>query len=119
MVDLAGSETASKTGATGATLREGSAINSSLTALGVVMSSLTKKKAKGKKRFVPYRNSKLTEILSDSLGGNCKTAMIVCCSESSYNDTETISTLRFGVRSKKIQNKVKKNEHKTVKEYKA
>ncbi|MCQ2819823.1 MAG: hypothetical protein MJ252_21370 [archaeon] len=105
LVDLAGSEKLSKTGAEGETLKEGNAINKSLTALGQVINALTQKK----KVHVPYRNSKLTRILTESLGGNAKTLLIVTCSPSDYNEEETLSTLRFGKRAKKIQNKPKKN----------
>uniref|UniRef100_A0A3Q3IU85 Kinesin-like protein n=1 Tax=Monopterus albus TaxID=43700 RepID=A0A3Q3IU85_MONAL len=94
LVDLAGSEKVSKTGAAGAVLDEAKNINKSLSALGNVISAL----AEGTKSHVPYRDSKMTRILQDSLGGNCRTTMFICCSPSSYNDTETKSTLMFGQR---------------------
>jgi len=114
MVDLAGSEAAKKTGATGNTLKEAQAINGDLTALGAVMNQLTTRtNAKP-----AYRSSKLTHLLADSLGGNCKTTLIVCASESSFNVTETISTLRFAKSAKKVKNKAIVNEEKSVAEYK-
>ncbi|XP_041332679.1 kinesin heavy chain-like, partial [Pyrgilauda ruficollis] len=82
----------SKTGAEGAVLDEAKNINKSLSALGNVISAL----AEGTKAYVPYRDSKMTRILQDSLGGNCRTTMFICCSPSSYNDAETKSTLMFG-----------------------
>ena len=106
MVDLAGSERSSKTGATGQTLKEGIKINLSLTALGNVISSLVD----GKSSHIPYRDSKLTRLLQDSLGGNTKTVMIAAISPADYNYDETISTLRYASRAKSIKNKPKVNE---------
>ncbi|KAL9614019.1 MAG: hypothetical protein Q9167_001499 [Letrouitia subvulpina] len=105
LVDLAGSEKVGKTGASGQTLEEAKKINKSLSALGMVINSLTD----GKSTHIPYRDSKLTRILQESLGGNSRTTLIINCSPSSYNDAETISTLRFGVRAKTIKNKAKIN----------
>lgn len=105
LVDLAGSEKVGKTGASGQTLEEAKKINKSLSALGMVINSLTD----GKSTHVPYRDSKLTRILQESLGGNSRTTLIINCSPSSYNAEETLSTLKFGVRAKKIQNKAKVN----------
>lgn len=105
LVDLAGSEKVGKTGASGQTLEEAKKINKSLSALGMVINSLTD----GKSTHVPYRDSKLTRILQESLGGNSRTSLIVNCSPSSMNDQETLSTLRFGVRAKTIRNKAKIN----------
>lgn len=105
LVDLAGSEKVGKTGASGQTLEEAKKINKSLSALGMVINALTD----GKSTHVPYRDSKLTRILQESLGGNSRTTLIINCSPSSYNDAETISTLRFGVRAKSIKNKAKVN----------
>ena len=105
LVDLAGSEKVGKTGASGQTLEEAKKINKSLSALGLVINSLTD----GKSLHIPYRDSKLTRILQESLGGNSRTSLIVNCSPSSYNDAETLSTLRFGVRAKNIRNKAKIN----------
>ena len=65
---------------------------------------------------MPYRDSKLTRILQESLGGNSKTTLVICCSMSSYNDKETLSTLRFGYRAKSIKNKAKVNEERSPKE---
>nr|AGU10931.1 Kinesin motor domain [uncultured organism] len=105
LVDLAGSEKVGKTGATGQTLEEAKKINKSLSALGMVINNLTD----GKSQHIPYRDSKLTRILQESLGGNSRTTLIVNCSPSSYNDAETVSTLRFGMRAKAIKNKAKVN----------
>ena len=105
LVDLAGSEKVGKTGASGQTLEEAKKINKSLSALGMVINSLTD----GKSTHIPYRDSKLTRILQESLGGNSRTTLIINCSPSSYNDQETMSTLRFGVRAKAIKNKAKIN----------
>uniref|UniRef100_A0A8D0PLE8 Kinesin-like protein n=1 Tax=Sus scrofa TaxID=9823 RepID=A0A8D0PLE8_PIG len=96
LVDLAGSEKVSKTGAEGAVLDEAKNINKSLSALGNVISAL----AEGTKTHVPYRDSKMTRILQDSLGGNCRTTIVICCSPSVFNEAETKSTLMFGQRSK-------------------
>jgi len=96
LVDLAGSEKTSKTGATGQTLEEAKSINKSLTTLGLVIYNLTE----AKKTHIPYRESKLTRILQESLGGNAKTCLIITCSPSRYNEAETLSTLRFGIRAK-------------------
>lgn len=100
LVDLAGSEKVGKTGATGQTLEEAKKINKSLTALGMVINALTDSKSS----HIPYRDSKLTRILQESLGGNSKTTLVINCSPSSFNDSETISTLRFGSRAKSIKN---------------
>ncbi|OKL63422.1 Kinesin heavy chain [Talaromyces atroroseus] len=105
LVDLAGSEKVGKTGASGQTLEEAKKINKSLSALGMVINALTD----GKSTHIPYRDSKLTRILQESLGGNSRTTLIINCSPSSFNDMETISTLRFGVRAKAIKNKAKIN----------
>lgn len=105
LVDLAGSEKVGKTGASGQTLEEAKKINKSLSALGMVINSLTD----GKSTHIPYRDSKLTRILQESLGGNSRTTLIINCSPSSYNDQETLSTLRFGMRAKAIKNKAKIN----------
>ncbi|KAK0974256.1 hypothetical protein LTS01_014229 [Friedmanniomyces endolithicus] len=95
-----------KTGASGQTLEEAKKINKSLSALGMVINALSD----GKSSHVPYRDSKLTRILQESLGGNSRTTLIINCSPSSYNDAETISTLRFGERAKTIKQKAKINE---------
>jgi len=106
LVDLAGSERQSKTGATGQRLKEATKINLSLSTLGNVISSLVD----GKSTHVPYRNSKLTRLLQDSLGGNAKTLMIANCGPADYNYDETISTLRYANRAKNIKNKAQINE---------
>ncbi|SPQ93996.1 Kinesin-like protein [Plasmodiophora brassicae] len=106
LVDLAGSERQSKTGATGVRLQEATKINLSLSALGNVIRALTSKT----QTHVPYRNSKLTRLLQDSLGGNTKTTMIANIGPAAYNFEETTSTLRFASRAKHIQNKPTINE---------
>ena len=104
LVDLAGSEKISKTGVVGETLEEAKKINLSLSALGNVIYALTIHAD-----YVPYRNSKLTRILTESLGGNYKTSLIITCSPHSYHLDETLSSIQFGQRAKNITNKVKVN----------
>lgn len=106
MVDLAGSERQSKTNATGQRLEEAIKINLSLTCLCQVISALTDSKA----TYVPYRDSQLTRLLQDSLGGNTKTVMIANIGPADYNIDETINTLRWASRAKHIQNKPRINE---------
>lgn len=106
LVDLAGSERQSKTGATGDRLKEATKINLSLSALGNVISSLVDKRS----THIPYRDSKLTRLLQDSLGGNSLTLMIATLSPASYNYDETMSTLRYANRAKSIKNKPTINE---------
>ncbi|KAF5650372.1 kinesin [Fusarium tjaetaba] len=111
LVDLAGSERAKATEATGARLREGSNINKSLTTLGRVIAALADPKAgRGGKRkeVVPYRDSILTWLLKDSLGGNSKTAMIACIAPSDYD--ETLSTLRYADQAKRIRTRAVVNQ---------
>ncbi|KAA8914834.1 P-loop containing nucleoside triphosphate hydrolase protein [Sphaerosporella brunnea] len=107
LVDLAGSERANSTGATGARLREGSNINKSLTTLGRVIAALADQAGRrpsgpnSKRDVIPYRDSILTWLLKDSLGGNSKTAMIACISPTDYD--ETLSTLRYADQAKRIR----------------
>ncbi|EFA83711.1 kinesin family member 3 [Heterostelium album PN500] len=114
LVDLAGSEKIAKTGAQGLTLDEAKMINKSLSSLGNVINALTD----GKSTHIPYRDSKLTRVLQESLGGNSRTTLIINCSPSSYNETETLSTLRFGNRAKSIKNKAKINQERSAAELK-
>ncbi|KAK1947675.1 Kinesin heavy chain [Phytophthora citrophthora] len=115
LVDLAGSEMVRKTGATGRQLEEAKTINKSLSALGMVINALTDSNI----THVPYRDSKLTRVLQESLGGNSRTNLIINVSPSSFNASETISTLRFGMRAKSIKNKAVVNEQRSVAEYEA
>ena len=115
-VDLAGSERGDKTGATGSTAKEGSYINRSLSALGDVIHELEKKSklAAAAKPVIgchiSYRNSALTKLLSDSLGGNSRTVMVASIGPATSNEAETLSTLRFAKRVKSVKNKPKVNE---------
>ncbi|CAN8028598.1 unnamed protein product, partial [Ixodes persulcatus] len=106
LVDLAGSERQAKTGATGERLREATKINLSLSALGNVISALVD----GRSKHIPYRDSKLTRLLQDSLGGNTRTLMLACLSPADSNYDETLSTLRYANRAKNIQNRPCVNE---------
>lgn len=105
LVDLAGSERQSKTGATGDRLKEATKINKALSSLGNVIYALAENSA-----HIPYRDSKLTRLLQDSLGGNSKTIMIANVGPASMNYDETIITLRYAYRAKSIKNKPIKNE---------
>jgi len=99
LVDLAGSERILKTGVVGQQLEEAKKINTSLLALGQVIEALSHKR-----KHVPYRDSKLTRLLQNSLGGNARTAIIISASPHAHNAAETLSALRFGARASKIQN---------------
>lgn len=111
-VDLAGSEKMSKTGIeSGTGLKEAQNINKSLMTLGMVINSLTE----GAKH-IPYRDSKLTRVLQESIGGNSMTNLVITCSPNYMNQNETLSTLRFGQRAKLIKNKVVANTQQSVKE---
>jgi kinesin family protein 13 len=111
LVDLAGSERAVKTGAVGDRLKEGSNINKSLTTLGLVISKLADSSpGKGKESFVPYRDSVLTWLLKDNLGGNSKTVMVATVSPAADNFDESLSTLRYADRAKRIVNHAIVNE---------
>ena len=140
LVDLAGSERVGKTLASGQTLKEAQSINQSLSALGNCMRALTQPLSKPKKksqyntllsnnqsaskdkynsnngRHIPYRNSKLTHLLKSSLGGNAKTTLIVAAASDMENLEETISTLRFGIRAKRIKNNAIANKSMTLQE---
>uniref|UniRef100_A0A1I8EPB8 Kinesin motor domain-containing protein n=1 Tax=Wuchereria bancrofti TaxID=6293 RepID=A0A1I8EPB8_WUCBA len=106
LIDLAGSERQSKTGSHGKRLKEATKINLSLSALGNVISALVG----GRSTHVPYRDSKLTRLLQDSLGGNSRTVMVANIGPASYNYEETLSTLRYASRAKKINNQPRINE---------
>uniref|UniRef100_A0A8C6ZSC3 Kinesin-like protein n=1 Tax=Nothoprocta perdicaria TaxID=30464 RepID=A0A8C6ZSC3_NOTPE len=106
LVDLAGSERQSKMGAHGERPKEASKINLSLSALGNVISALVD----GKSTHIPYRDSKLTRLLQDSLGGNAKTIMVATLGPASHSYDESLSTLRFANRAKNIKNKPRVNE---------
>uniref|UniRef100_A0A183BN98 Kinesin-like protein n=1 Tax=Globodera pallida TaxID=36090 RepID=A0A183BN98_GLOPA len=108
-VDLAGSERLKRTGATGDRAKEGISINSDLLALGNVISALGGA-TKGRVGHVPYRDSKLTRLLQDSLGGNSRTLMIACASPNEPDIAETLSTLNYANRAKNIKNRVVANQ---------
>ena len=111
LVDLAGSERAVKTGAVGERLKEGSNINKSLTTLGLVISKLAEGgSSRGSDNFVPYRDSVLTWLLKDNLGGNSRTVMVATVSPAADNYDETLSTLRYADRAKRIVNHAVVNE---------
>ena len=112
LVDLAGSERIAKTGAEGQTLDEAKSINQSLTTLGKVIKALTTRN----NTHIPYRESKLTRMLSESLGGNSKTCLIITCSPHPFNDQETLSTCRFGQRARSVKNNAKVNREYTIPE---
>ncbi|XP_021365706.1 kinesin-like protein KIF28P isoform X2 [Mizuhopecten yessoensis] len=113
LVDLAGSERADSTGATGDRLKEGSAINQSLSSLGNVIKALADQSTGKKKVVVPYRDSVLTKLLQNALGGNSKTIMIAALSPADINYEETLSTLRFADRAKAIKTTATVNESPT------
>ncbi|KAI5065342.1 hypothetical protein GOP47_0020037 [Adiantum capillus-veneris] len=105
LVDLAGSERAKRTGADGVRFKEGVHINKGLLALGNVISALGDDKKRKEGGHVPYRDSKLTRLLQDSLGGNSRTVMIACISPADSNAEETLNTLKYANRTRNIQNK--------------
>ncbi|KAK7193971.1 kinesin [Novymonas esmeraldas] len=116
--DLAGSERAAATSNTGVRLREGGNINRSLLALGAVVQCLAQQKVRrrqtggtgGGKIFVPYRGSKLTRLLRDGIGGNCRTQMLFCLSPSTKHTEETVNTMKFAMNAKEIQVEAHRNE---------
>lgn len=108
IIDLAGSERAAATKNRGARLNEGANINKSLLALGNCINALCDPR---RRNHVPYRDSKLTRLLKFSLGGNCKTVMIVCVSPSSQHYDETLNTLKYADRAKEIKTKLIRNQH--------
>lgn len=108
IIDLAGSERAAATKNRGARLNEGANINKSLLALGNCINALCDPR---RRNHIPYRDSKLTRLLKFSLGGNCKTVMIVCVSPSSQHYDETLNTLKYADRAKEIKTKLIRNQH--------
>ncbi|CEP09485.1 hypothetical protein [Parasitella parasitica] len=112
-VDLAGSERLKKTNAVGDRAKEGISINSGLLALGNVISALGDE-SKRQQQHIPYRNSKLTRLLQDSLGGNSQTLMLACVSPADSNANETLSTLKYANRAKNITNTVVLNQHQSL-----
>ena len=108
LVDLAGSERVRVTGATGKRLEECKKINQSLSALGNVIAALTDPRQT--RNHIPYRDSKLTRLLEDSLGGNCKTTMMAMISPAYDSFAESLSTLKFATRAKKVKNEATINE---------
>jgi len=110
LADLAGSEKVKSTGATGQTLKEAQMINQSLSALGNCINALTD----ANRSHVPFRDSQLTFLLKDSLGGNTKTALMVACSPAAINGEETYGTLKFAQRAKMVQNTVSVNAEMSV-----
>merc|ERR1719181_2417554 len=105
IVDLAGSERVKRSGVEGAQFREATAINKSLLAFGNVVSALA-----AKRTHVPFRDSKLTRILDGSIGGNCKTALLVCASPAVDSASETINSLEFASRAMRVEVNAKVNE---------
>lgn len=104
LVLVAGSERVGKSGATGQQLKEAQSINKSLSALGDVIGALTS----GGRQHIPYRNHPLTMLMSDSIGGNAKTLMFVCCSPADYNRRETAQSLDFAKRCRNVTNNASK-----------
>jgi len=107
IVDLAGSERLSKTGSDGLRLQEAKNINKSIAALSNCVSALAQNKSM---QFVPFRDSKLTRLLTESLGGNCKTTICACVSPSLIHFDETYSTLLFAARAMSVRTSARKNE---------
>ncbi|CAJ1948905.1 unnamed protein product [Cylindrotheca closterium] len=113
LVDLAGSERMAKTGAEGSRAKEGISINKGLFVLGQVVGALAEQRPKYKRK-PPFRDSKLTRLLQDSLGGNSRTIMIACCSPADFNTEETVNTLRYATQARNIKNSATANVIKTI-----
>ena len=109
LIDLAGSERASSTGNVGLRMKEGASINKSLLALSNCINALYENCKNNQKKFVPYRDSKLTRLLKDSLGGNCRTVMIAHVSPSGLHYEDSLSTLKYANRTKDLKTKIAKN----------
>eukprot|EP00980_Cylindrotheca_fusiformis_P004245 scaffold918_cov126-Cylindrotheca_fusiformis.AAC.24 len=113
LVDLAGSERLAKTGAQGSRAKEGISINKGLFVLGQVVGALAEQRPKFKRK-PPFRDSKLTRLLQDSLGGNSRTIMIACCSPADFNVEETVNTLRYATQARNIKNSATANVIKNI-----
>jgi len=109
LIDLAGSERAAKTGNRGIRMIEGANINKSLLALGNCINMLHENNSKGQSNYIPFRDSKLTRLLKDSLGGNCRTVMIANIAPTSSNYEDTHNTLKYANRAKNIKTNVQRN----------
>lgn len=109
LIDLAGSERAAKTGNRGIRMIEGANINKSLLALGNCINMLHENNVKQQQNYIPFRDSKLTRLLKDSLGGNCRTVMIANIAPSSSNYEDTHNTLKYANRAKNIKTRVQRN----------
>ena len=109
MIDLAGSERASRTNNRGIRMIEGANINRSLLALGNCINALHENSTKSQTNYIPYRDSKLTRLLKDSLGGNCRTVMIANIGPSNLNFEDTHNTLKYANRAKNIKTNVQRN----------
>jgi kinesin family protein 18/19 len=109
LIDLAGSERASRTNNRGMRMIEGANINKSLLALGNCINALHENHTSGKNNYVPYRDSKLTRLLKDSLGGNCQTVMIANLGPSIKNFEDTHNTLKYANRAKNIKTSAQRN----------
>ena len=109
LIDLAGSERASRTGNTGLRMKEGANINKSLLALGNCINVLYENSRTGQQNHVPFRDSKLTRILKESLTGNSKTLMIANISPSGHNYEDTLNTLKYANRTKNLKTNMKRN----------
>merc|ERR1712032_1377054 len=103
IIDLAGSERVDKSGSHGALLTEAKYINTSLSALALVIEKLQAKKKSSAEQHIPYRDSKLTYLLRNSLGGDSKTLAIVCCSPHQANFQESLNSIRFAAKASKVE----------------
>jgi kinesin family member 18/19 len=111
LIDLAGSERASRTNNRGIRMIEGANINKSLLSLGNCITALHDNHTSGRTNYIPYRDSKLTRLLKDSLGGNCRTLMIANISPSMKQFEDTLNTLKYANRAKNIKTSAQRNVH--------